>query len=208
MLEQYCRDYYQRYLVNGVADVIGRYLSPTQITVISGVLGILASALIINHFPLLAIIFLLCSGYADTLDGTVARLNGTSSPTGSILDIITDRVVEFSILFAIFLLDPASRGIMSMLMLGSILICVTSFLVVGIFKQNQSEKSFHYSAGLIERAEAFIFFILMILFPNHFIHLSIVFFILVLLTTLIRLFEFISYTHFLVTPHQPQIKID
>lgn len=190
MLEHYCRQKYQYWLVDGIANVIGRYLSPTHITLFAGLAGLVSMLLLIKNSPLLAVFFLLISGYADSLDGTVARLYGTSSPAGSVLDIITDRLVEFSIIFGLFLLDPISRGVMSMLMLGSVLLCVTSFLVVGIFTPNESEKGFHYSAGLMERAEAFTFFILMIIFPTYFTPLSLLFFVLVLLTTFIRVFEF------------------
>lgn len=75
-------------------------------------------------------------------------------------------------------------------MLTSILLCVTSFLVVGIFTEKQTEKSFYYSPGLIERGEAFFFFILMILFPSYFVLLSSLFILLVLLTTAIRVVQF------------------
>jgi phosphatidylglycerophosphate synthase len=193
MLEYYCRQKYQYWLVDGVANVIGRYLSPTHITLFAGLAGLASLLFLINGSSLLAIFLLLISGYADTLDGTVARNYGTSSPVGSVLDIMTDRAVEFGIIFGLFLLDPTSRGLMCMLMLGSVLLCVTSFLVVGIFTQNESDKGFNYTSGLMERAEAFMFFILMIIFPSYFTSLSAIFVALVLLTTCIRIFEFSRY---------------
>ena len=75
-------------------------------------------------------------------------------------------------------------------MLGSILLCITSFLVVGIFTPNHSSKSFHYSPGLIERAEAFLFFIVMIFVPYYFTFFAFLFATLVALTALIRLWQF------------------
>ena len=75
-------------------------------------------------------------------------------------------------------------------MLGSILLCVTSFLVVGIFSENSSKKGFYYSPGLIERLEAFIFFICMLVLPMYFEALSIIFTILVVMTTVIRVMQF------------------
>ncbi|WBV63947.1 CDP-alcohol phosphatidyltransferase family protein [Legionella pneumophila 130b] len=109
------------------------------------------------NLPYLAISLLLLSGYCDTLDGTIARLTNHSSDWGSVLDIMTDRVVEVGVVFALWAINPNERGLGSLLMMASILLCITSFLVVGIFKTNDSEKSFHYSPGLIERAEAFVF---------------------------------------------------
>ena len=72
-------------------------------------------------------------------------------------------------------------------MLGSMLICITSFLVIGIFTKNNGEKGFYYSQGLMERAEAFIFFMLMIIFPAAFRILAIVFTFLLLVTAAWRI---------------------
>ena len=55
---------------------------------------------------------------------------------------------------------------------------------------NQTEKSFNYSEGIMERPEAFIFFALMILFPNWFPVLASLFSALVFLTAMIRVLEF------------------
>lgn len=101
-----------------------------------------------------------------------------------------DRIVEFSAVLALYLFDPQHRATLTILMLGSILLCITSFLVVGIFSNNTSQKSFYYSPGIMERAEAFLFFIVMTLFPDYFNFLAAVFCFLVCLTALIRLFEF------------------
>lgn len=46
---------------------------------------------------------------------------------GTILDIIFDRIVEFAIIFGLFTVDPVHRAGIALFMLGSILICVTSF---------------------------------------------------------------------------------
>jgi hypothetical protein len=76
-------------------------------------------------------------------------------------------------------------------MLVSIFICVTTFLVVGIFNEKRGEKAFYYSLGLMERPEAFIFFIAMFLFPSWFLVLAVTFSVLVLWTALSRMCEFI-----------------
>ena len=109
---------------------------------------------------------------------------------GAILDITCDRCVEFSIILGLYLVDPTSRPFLSFMMLGSVLVCVTTFLVVALFTPNESEKGFHYSPGLIERAEAFLFFGLMILFPPLFTPLAALFSILVFLTGLLRIRQF------------------
>lgn len=190
MIEQHARHYYQRHLVNPVASYIGKRISANQVTLLSGVFGILVLPALALHQVVLAIMMLLLSGFCDTLDGTLARFNQATSDWGSVLDITTDRLVEWVVVFALWNTAPAERGFWCLLMLGSMLLCITSFLVVGIFSVNQSQKSFHYSPGLMERAEAFFFFILMMLMPAAFGFLAALFSLLVTFTAITRLVQF------------------
>lgn len=192
MLEKTLRHHYQKWFVDPVAKAIQNHIKPLYITILSGLLGLLVIPALYYSKIALALLLLVASGYLDTLDGTVARQTKTSSAFGSAMDIVTDRLVEISAVIGLWLVDPTHRGFLSLLMLASMLMCITSFLVVGIFTSNDSHKSFHYSPGIMERAEAFIFFILMMLLPIYFVPLSILFIILVMLTTAIRLIEFRS----------------
>lgn len=191
MLESYCKTWYQKYFLDSLlAYPVTHKLSPNFITLLSLLTGIsILPALYFNH-TIIATLFLLLSGYFDTLDGALARMGERSSPLGTVFDIMSDRMVECSIVLALFSIDPAGRGVWALCMLCSMLICITSFLVVGIFAQNQSAKSFHYSPGLMERAEAFIFFAMMIWLPAHFISLAVLFSLLVLWTGWNRIKEF------------------
>jgi archaetidylinositol phosphate synthase len=190
MLESWCRDYYQRWCVDQLALKLAPRWSPMVITLAGVLLGLAAAITTAWHLTLLPVILLLASGYCDTLDGTLARLRKVSSPIGSVCDIVADRVVEFAMVLGLFWVDPLSRSLTSMLMLGSFLICITSFLVVGIFTENQTEKGFFYSVGLIERTEAFIFFILMIVFPDWFNVLAVLLTVLVWVSALLHLYAF------------------
>lgn len=192
MLEQSIRNPYQIWLVDPLARWIGFHLSPITITVLSGLVGILFIPFMVVGYTFCAIAVLLVSGYLDTLDGTLARFQKTHSDVGSLLDLMTDRVVEFAAVLGFYLYNPEQHALAALLMLGSMLICITSFLAVGIFTANESHKSFHYSPGLMERAEAFIFFIVMALLPDHFIELAYAFSSLVLLTAIIRIYQFIK----------------
>lgn len=190
MIEEYCRQYYQKHFVNPLACRLSNRVKPNHITCLSGLFGILVLPALFFHHAMLAIACLLLSGYCDTLDGTLARFHHETSDWGSSLDITIDRLVEWVVVFALWSLSPSERGLWSLLMLGSMLLCITSFLVVGIFSVNHSQKSFHYSPGLMERAEAFFFFILMILLPAAFELLALLFTVLVTLTAVIRLVQF------------------
>ncbi len=190
MIEPYIRPLYQELLGNPLARLLGRRLSPNKITVLGILTGVGIVPALFYDQPMLALILLVLSGLLDTLDGTVARLFYQPSPYGTALDIVGDRLVEFAIMLGLFLVSPEARSLDVLLMLGSILICVTSFLVVGIFSENSSHKGFHYSPGLMERPEAFIFFAAMILFPTSFHTLALLFSSLVGLTAFIRMVEF------------------
>ncbi len=192
MLESLIRPTYDKMLVEPVARLLiaKNITSPITITIVAAVLGLLAMFSLMLDLPYLAVLFILLSGYCDTLDGLLARLTNNSTIVGSMLDILSDRVVECAVIIGLFSVAPESRGWLSLGMLASIVLCISSFLLVGIFSETQSDKSFHYSNGLMERAEAFIFFIAMILFPHHFNFIAGLFIILVLYTAATHIREF------------------
>lgn len=204
MLEHYLRPIYQWLFVKPILKFITLFpfVTPNKLTVLGLFFGLLAGASILFS-PILASVLLLISGYFDTLDGSLARLKNISSPKGTVLDITCDRVVEISVMLGLFAVDPAHRAWSCLLMFSAVFLCITSFLVVGIFVKNGKgqdieptrNKSFHYSRGLIERAEAFVFFLLMILLPeNYFIYLSNIFSCLVFYTAIKRLRDFFVFT--------------
>jgi archaetidylinositol phosphate synthase len=193
MIESTLRTTYQKLCVDPLVRSRSiRNLHPIFFTALACIIGASVLPLLALGLPLCALLFLTLSGFLDTLDGSLARHAGKTSDIGAALDIVCDRVVEFATILGLFFVDPAFRALPCLLMMGSVLICVTSFLIVGIFTPNTSEKNFHYSPGLIERAEAFIFFAAMIAFPSLFLPLAHLFSALVFLTAAVRMFQFIK----------------
>lgn len=190
MLEAYCREAFDVYFVDPVVKIMGDRFPPVYVTLMAIFAGLIAAFFIYYDAVWPACIFLLISGYLDVLDGAVARAIGQTSHWGTVLDIVGDRIVEFLIMFGLWAHAPLLRGGLVIFMLGATLICVTSFLVVGIMTQNEGQKGFHYSPGLIERAEAFIFFFLMILFSSLFWFLAILYSFLVCFTAFRRVYDF------------------
>ncbi|AJI47815.1 CDP-alcohol phosphatidyltransferase family protein [Francisella philomiragia] len=191
MIEQKIRPIFQKIFVDNVAKLVAPIIAPNVVTILSLICGLVAAvSFFINQY--LCVFLLLLSGYLDILDGSVARLQNSSSSFGTMLDILSDRFVESFIIIVIFInqLDIAWVGL---LMMMSIIVCISSFLLVGIFSQKESSKSFYYSPGLIERAETFIFFIVMILLPSTVFVLGLIYTLLVLWTTLYRCYEFYCY---------------
>ena len=164
-------------------------LSPGRVTCFALIFGLAVPLFLWGHQKILALLFLSLSGFCDTLDGSLARKNNKVSIRGAALDLFADRIVEAGVVLGLYLWDPTARATLSLFMLISILLCITSFLISAATEKNSSEKSFHYSPGIMERAEAFTFFAAMILFPSFFQTLAIAFTFLVTLTGVIRMVE-------------------
>ena len=193
MIEQKIRPFFQKYFVDIVANKLTNKVSPNNLTLLSLFFGFLSAVTIFIDISV-SVVLLLLSGYLDILDGSVARITGKSSDFGTVLDILSDRFVESFIIIAIFIRQP-ELAIAGLFMMMSIIVCISSFLLVGIFSEKQSQKSFYYSAGVMERAETFIFFIIMIIFPSSVLFLSIFFTMLVLWTTFYRVYEFCNHQY-------------
>ena len=189
MIEYRMRPLFQKIFVDPLANILKNKVNPNMITLCSLVIGLFAAVFISVDFRTIAIILILISGYLDILDGSLARAQNSSSAFGTMLDILSDRIVESFIIIALYIRQP-ELGLIALLMMMSIIICISSFLLVGIFSENNSKKSFHYSNGLMERAETFVVFILMILWPWGSMLIGMIFVILVLWTTVYRIYEF------------------
>lgn len=191
MIDSHCRAPFQKAFIDPVFKFFPLLLriSPFYITLLAMFCGALAAPLLFFKQTWLALFFILFSAYCDILDGSLAREAKKSSNAGAVLDVFCDRFVEFCIILGLYLFDPA-RALYCLLMLGSAYLCVCSFLLVAIFKKNNSQKSFHYSPGLIERTEAFFLFTAMLVFPKLFILLALAFTILTAFTAFVRIGEF------------------
>lgn len=196
MLETWIRPVYQKICVDPVVYIINRTssLSANMLTLAALVFGVVCAFFIAMDAKIPAIVFLLLSGYCDTLDGSVARKRGTQSDKGAIFDIVADRLVESAIVLGFYFADTSDNAVYCLLIIISFYLCVTSFLIVSMFLQNHSEKSFAYSKGLIERAEAFVFFIVMIIFPQYFDVIALVLSALVILSAVLHIRNFIKAT--------------
>lgn len=188
MIDSYCRDSFQRWCVDPLASRLR--LAPASITALSLLFGLACAFCIFWQQRLAALCLLALSGYCDVLDGSVARFRKMSSPLGATLDLMSDRAVEFALLFALFLVDPSERAVAAMILFGSIYLCIASFFSVSIFTEGKSEKSFVYSPGFIERSETFIIFALMLIAPFAFVWIAYAYSAAVFLTSLLRLWEF------------------
>ena len=188
MLDTHGRKYVEPIIENVANAFINRNISANKVTVLAFVLGISSGGWMLLGQPLIATAVLWISGLLDAVDGAIARKTGTSSSWGALMDITFDRIVELSVIISLAVLYPQARLVLIMLT-GSIIISMTVFLTVGALSKNTKNKAFYYQAGLAERTEGFIMSSLMMLFSNHIIIITIVYFLAILFTAGQRLKE-------------------
>ncbi len=186
-----------RHLIEQPINLISKFMiknkiSANAITIIGLVVGIIGSLLyyfeIINYTLL---VFLWVCGLLDVVDGKVANLT-KKTKLGTFLDIVIDRVIEFIFLFAIA--TQVKDYFYFFILFGVFFISISVFLTSGIINDSStSNKSFHYSTGITERTETFIFISLLIIFPNYYKIIIITFIVLVVITIIQRTLEVIKY---------------
>ena len=188
MLDTHGRKYVEPIIESVANAFINRNISANKVTVLAFVLGISSGGWMLLGEPLIATAVLWISGLLDAVDGAIARKTGTSSSWGALMDITFDRIVELSVIISLAVLYPQARLVLIMLT-GSIIISMTVFLTVGALSKNTKNKAFYYQAGLAERTEGFIMSSLMMIFSNHIIIITIVYFLAILFTAGQRLKE-------------------
>lgn len=171
MIDTRARSYFDYVFNKSARQLLKVGLNPNQITAAAFVTGIGAGlALFIGH-PWLATALLWFSGYLDAVDGAMARQSGRSNSFGAMLDIISDRIVELAIFWALVLNHPEAQ--LAMLgLVSAVLLSMTVFLTTGMMVKNTGKKSFYYQAGLMERTEGFIASTAMILVPSWLVFLT------------------------------------
>jgi len=141
-------------------------LSANVITIISFVSGVVCGVCIAYGYLLLAGCFLWFSGLCDVLDGTVARLTKSSKKVGAYIDLISDRMVESAVMLGFSIYAP-SHHVIYLLFMIALLLHFSTFVVAGSLFDNDGPKSMYYDRSIVERAEAFIFFSLMMVCPRY-----------------------------------------
>ena len=165
MLDTHGRNFIQP-LFNKIATFLKRIgIKPNHLTVSALIFGVGTGISIYFHYYWLALFLLWGSGILDVLDGSLARLERKSSIWGGFMDIIFDRVVETIILISIALVYPDSR-LALVILLSSIVFCISVFLTVGALVEKRGIKEFYHQTGVTERTETFIFFTLILLLPG------------------------------------------
>lgn len=188
MLDTHARKYVNPIIELGAKFLLRLKLTPNNVTILALLLGISTSIFLYFDMQIIAVTILWVSGYLDAVDGAMARRSNSSSSFGTLLDIVSDRIVEVSIVLVLGLKFVDVRYNLIVLTV-CILMSMTIFLTVGALSEKKGVKSFYYQAGVAERSEGFIFFSLMILIPSYLGIITNIFSILIIITAIQRFLE-------------------
>lgn len=123
-------------------------LTPNQVTILSGVVGLGAGvAYGFGAFGLAGWLILL-SGALDMMDGWMARITGKSSRSGDFLDAMLDRYVE---IFLFFGLAAYYRD--CWWMMGSCALAIVGSMMVSYARARGEIQGIDYNKGIFQRAE-------------------------------------------------------
>lgn len=122
--------YIDRYINRRISSLITVALLPTsitpnQVTIASGVTGILAGVLIAfggYWLPLIGALVFQLSVALDSVDGELARLKQQFSPYGDWLDIVTDTVATVAVFIGIAVAVGRDLGVESLYIAGGLLV--------------------------------------------------------------------------------------
>ena len=146
--------------------LMSRLATPNQITFCAFITGLLSAMSIASNQTLLALSLLWLSGLFDMLDGSVARLTAQKTAFGAFIDLISDRLVEAALILGFAYQAPENMWAY-LFFLSALLFHFSTFVTAGALFQNTGNKSLHQEYSYIERAEAFIVFSFMMIFPSY-----------------------------------------
>ena len=147
--------------------------------------------LIINFNFISALFFFILGRIMDGVDGNLANRMGRTD-FGGFLDIVFD-FISYSLIPLAFILILNSNAFYGSILLASFFGTGSTFLALAIFERkkfllNSHNKSFFHVEGLIGGGITIFFLSLMMIFPNSFNLISIIFSILCIIGTIERIY--------------------
>ena len=187
-----------RPLIDRLLNPIGRGLvalgmTANQVTMIGAAFGLIAAGCVAAGLFYPALWFVIANRVIDGLDGAVARAS-RSSDFGGYLDIVSDFIFYSAIPLAFAVALPKT-ALAAAFLIFSFIGTATSFLGFAILAEKhqvttqiRGKKAFYYLGGLTEGTETILLFLAMLVWPNYFSLMAIVFGILCWVTTGTRIY--------------------
>jgi phosphatidylglycerophosphate synthase len=187
-----------RPLIDRLLNPIGRGLvalgmTANQVTMIGAAFGLIAAGCVAAGLFYPALWFVTANRVIDGLDGAVARAS-RSSDFGGYLDIVSDFIFYGAIPMAFAVARPET-ALAAAFLIFSFIGTATSFLGFAILAEKhqvttqiRGKKAFYYLGGLTEGTETILLFLAMLVWPDYFSLMAIVFGILCWVTTGTRIY--------------------
>ena len=187
-----------RPLIDRLLNPIGRGLvalgmTANQVTMIGAAFGLIAAGCVAAGLFYPALWFVIANRVIDGLDGAVARAS-RSSDFGGYLDIVSDFIFYSAIPLAFAVARPET-ALAAAFLIFSFIGTATSFLGFAILAEKhhvttqiRGKKAFYYLGGLTEGAETILLFLAILVWPDHFSVMAIIFGILCWVTTGTRIY--------------------
>lgn len=183
-------------VLNPVAKAVGERLSPTQLTLIGGGIGLAAAAAGWQGMYAIGLGLWALNRVFDGLDGAVARLFNKQSDIGAYIDIMVDDTIYALIPIGLALsVNQPAVYIALIFMLGAFYVNMASWTYLSslLEKRNRGAAtsgemtSVTMPAGLIEGTETIVFYTLFFLLPSFLTWLFTIMGILVIITIIQRM---------------------
>ena len=182
MLDKYVTPIIKPLLTPAVKLLHKKGVTPSQLTVVGFIIGLLALPLLAFELWYLALGAIIVNRVFDGLDGALARYSKLSSSAGGFLDITLDFLFYAAIPLGFILANPAQNAIAGAILLATFIGTGSSFLAFAIaaekFKLDKPQfkyKSFYYLNGLTEGTETIALFFAFCIWPQHFALMAYVF---------------------------------
>ena len=187
-----------RPLIDRLLDPIGRGLvrlgvTANQVTVIGAAFGLIAAGCVAAGLFHTALLFVIANRVIDGMDGAVARAS-RSSDFGGYFDIVSDFIFYSAIPMAFAVAQPET-ALAAAFLIFSFIGTATSFLGFAILAEKhhvttqiRGKKAFYYLGGLTEGTETILLFLAMLVWPDYFSVMAIIFGILCWVTTGTRIY--------------------
>ena len=187
-----------RPLIDQLLNPIGRGLvtlgvTANQVTMIGAAFGLIAAGFAAAGLFYPALWFVIANRFIDGLDGAVARAS-RSSDFGGYLDIVCDFIFYSAIPLAFAVARPET-ALAAAFLIFSFIGTATSFLGFAILAEKhqvttqiRGKKAFYYLGGLTEGTETILLLLAMLVWPDYFRLMAIIFGILCWVTTVTRIY--------------------
>jgi len=187
-----------RPMIDQLLNPVGRALvrlgvTANQVTLAGAGFGLLAAGCVAFEMFQTALWLVLLNRIADGVDGAVARAS-RSSDVGGYLDIVSDFIFYSAIPFAFALARP-ENALAAAFLIFSFIGTASSFLGFAILAEKhqvtteiRGKKTFYYLGGLTEGAETVLLLLAMLIWPDYFSIMALLFGLLCWVTTGTRIY--------------------